>query len=160
MVFAVCVFGNLLLGGKFPELERRHGKRSLPHGNMVSDFLIRIKNASMAKNKWIEVRSTKQVVAVAEALKKLGFLDEVIIPKAGKKEKPVLKVSLAFKNKAPVIMNLKLVSKPGLRVYMDTKSLEERRSPSILLLSTPKGILSSKEALKARVGGEVLAEIL
>lgn len=117
---------------------------------MVSDFLIRIKNAVLARNKEVSIVSNKQVRAVANALKKLGFLDKVEADK----------VTLSFKDKKPVMMNLKLVSKPGLRVYMDTKTLEKRRSPSILLLSTPKGILSSKEALKARVGGEVLAEIL
>lgn len=120
----------------------------------ITDFLIRIKNASMAKNKNVETRLTKKTLAVAESLKKLGFLDEV------KKEKGTLKVSLTFKNKRPLIMGLKLVSKPGLRVYIDTFDLAKKKSPSIFLISTPKGIISSKEALKQRVGGEVIAEIL
>jgi small subunit ribosomal protein S8 len=108
----------------------------------------------MAKNKNVETRLTKKTLAIAESLKKLGFLDEV------KKEKGVLKVSLTFKNKRPLIMGLKLVSKPGLRVYIDTFDLAKKKSPSIFLISTPKGIISSKEALKLRVGGEVIAEIL
>jgi small subunit ribosomal protein S8 len=120
----------------------------------ITDFLIRIKNASMAKNKNVETRLTKKTLAIAESLKKLGFLDEV------KKEKGTLKVSLTFKNKRPLIMGLKLVSKPGLRVYIDTFDLAKKKSPSIFLISTPKGIISSKEALKLRVGGEVIAEIL
>jgi small subunit ribosomal protein S8 len=120
----------------------------------ITDFLIRIKNASMAKNKNVETRLTKKTLAIAESLKKLGFLDEV------KKEKGTLKVSLTFKNKRPLIMGLKIVSKPGLRVYIDTFDLAKRKSPAIYLISTPKGIISSKEALKLRVGGEVIAEIL
>jgi len=120
----------------------------------ITDFLIRIKNASMAKNKNVETRLTKKTLAVAESLKKLGFLDEV------KKEKGTLKVSLTFKNKRPLIMGLKIVSKPGLRVYIDTFDLAKKKSPSIFLISTPKGIISSREALKLRVGGEVIAEIL
>jgi small subunit ribosomal protein S8 len=119
----------------------------------VGDFLIRIKNAAMAKNKTVEIKSEKQVVAVAEALKKLGFLDTV------KKEKDILTVSLAFKNKKPVIMNLKLVSKPGLRVYMGADEIDEKKGPSTYLLTSPKGVISSKEAVKNRVGGEVIAEI-
>ncbi len=107
----------------------------------------------MAKNKSLEYRSEKQIIAIAEALKKLGFLDEV------KKEKEVLKVSLAFKTKKPVIMNLRLISKPGLRIYMGADEIEKKRGPSVYLISTPKGIISSLAAVKARVGGEVIAEI-
>jgi small subunit ribosomal protein S8 len=119
----------------------------------VGDFLIRIKNTAMAKNKVLEYKAEKQIVAIAEALKKLGFLDEV------KKEKETLNVSLAFKNKKPVIMNLKLISKPGLRVYMGVAEIEKKRGPSVYLISTPKGIISSLAAVKAGVGGEVIAEI-
>ena len=119
----------------------------------VGDFLIRIKNTAMAKNKSLEYRSEKQIVAIAEALKKLGFLDEV------KKEKEILKVSLAFKNKKPVIMNLKLISKPGLRIYMGVTEIEKKRGPSVYLISTPKGVISSLAAVKAGVGGEVIAKI-
>jgi len=107
----------------------------------------------MAKNKSLEYRSEKQIVAIAEALKKLGFLDEV------KKEKEILKVSLAFKNKKPVIMNLKLISKPGLRIYMGVTEIEKKRGPSVYLISTPKGVISSLAAVKAGVGGEVIAKI-
>ncbi len=119
----------------------------------VGDFLIRIKNTAMAKNKSLEYKAEKQIVAVAEALKKLGFLNEV------KKEKNTLIVSLAYKNKKPVIMNIKLISKPGLRVYKGVDEIELKKGPSTYLISTPKGIISSKEAIKARVGGEVIAEI-
>ena len=107
----------------------------------------------MAKNKSLEYRSEKQIVAIAEALKKLGFLDEV------KKEKDMLNVSLAFKNKKPVIMNLKLISKPGLRIYMGVSEIEKKRGPSVYLISTPKGVISSLAAVKIGVGGEVIAEI-
>lgn len=119
----------------------------------VGDFLIRVKNTAMAKNKTLEYKAEKQVVAVAEALKKLGFLDTV------KKEKEVLAVSLAYKNKRPVIMNLKLISKPGLRIYMGTDEIDKKKGPSTYLLTSPKGVISSKEAVKNRVGGEIIAEI-
>ncbi|MCX6704756.1 MAG: 30S ribosomal protein S8, partial [Candidatus Woesebacteria bacterium] len=112
-----------------------------------------IKNTAMAKNKSLEYRAEKQIVAVAEALKKLGFLDEV------KKDKDKLKVSLAFKNKKPVIMNLRLVSKPGLRIYMGADEIDEKKGPSTYLLTSPKGVISSKDAVKLRIGGEIIAEI-
>lgn len=119
----------------------------------VGDFLIRIKNVAMAKNKEVKITSNKQLVAVAEALKKMGFVDTV------KNEKGILTITLTFKNKKPRIMDIKLISKPGLRVYMGVDELEEKKGPSIFLVSTPKGVVSSLAAIKNRVGGEVIAEI-
>jgi small subunit ribosomal protein S8 len=119
----------------------------------VGDFLIRVKNAAMAGNKSVEYKAEKQIVAIAEELKKLGFLDTV------KKDKDILTVTLAFKNKKPVIMDLKLVSKPGLRVYMGVDEIDKKKGPSTYLLTSPKGIISSKEAVKLRIGGEIIAKI-
>lgn len=57
------------------------------------------------------------------------------------------------------MINLKLVSKPGLRIYMTADELEKKKGPSIYLISTPLGIISARQAIKSRVGGEVIAEI-
>ena len=119
----------------------------------VGDFLIRVKNAANAGLKNVEMKSTNHIKAVADALQKTGFLSEV------SEENGLLIASLTMKSKKPVLEDLKVISKPGLRVYADTKILEKRRSPSILLLSTSKGIVSSKEALKERIGGEVIVEV-
>jgi len=120
----------------------------------VGDFLIRIKNAAMAGRKTVSAPVVKEILAISQSLKKLGFLEKV--EKSGNS----LKVSIAFKNKKPRLLNLKLVSKPGLRIYLGVKDLEKKKGPSVFLLSTPKGIISSKEALKQRVGGEVIAEVI
>ena len=119
----------------------------------VGNFLVRVKNAAMAGNKTLTMGSNKYVFGVAEALKKLGYFDDV------KKEGNEITVSLSFKDKHPKLIDLKLVSKPGLRVYMGVDELSQKKGPSIYLLSTPKGIVSSKNAIKDRVGGEVIAEI-
>lgn len=119
----------------------------------VGDFLIRVKNVAMAKNKEVVVKSNKKIIAVAEALKKMGFVDSV------KNEKGMATVTLTFKDRKPRLMDLKLVSKPGLRVYMGVDELEAKKSPSVLLISTPKGMTSSLKAIKDRIGGEVIAEI-
>ena len=115
--------------------------------------MIKIKNASMAKNKDLTVSSNKQIEAIAAALKKLGYLDSV------SKEKDLIKLTLTFKNKRPVLTDLKLVSKPGLRIYMGVAEIEKKKGPSTYLISAPIGIISSREAVKQRVGGEVIAEI-
>jgi small subunit ribosomal protein S8 len=120
----------------------------------VGDFLIKIKNASMAGKKEARVAQSAKILAVAEALKKLGYLDGV------KKDKDGITVSLAFKNKKPVLMDVKLMSKPGLRIYMGVPEIEKKKGPSIYLISSPSGIISSRQAVKNRCGGEVIAEIL
>ncbi len=115
--------------------------------------MTRLKNSAMARNKKLSVPVTKEVAALAQVLKKLGYLDEV------KKAGEALEITLTYKNKRPVITNIKLISKPGLRVYKDISEIEAKRGPSVLIISTSKGILSSREAIKTRNGGEVIAEV-
>jgi len=120
----------------------------------VGDFLIKLKNASMADNKEVKVAASSKVMAVAEALKKLGFLDGV------KKTDGIISVTLSFKSKKPLLMDVKLMSKPGLRIYMGVDEIEKKKGPSIFLITSPNGIISSRQAVKTRTGGEVIAEIL
>ncbi len=121
----------------------------------VGDFLIRLKNAVLAKGKFVEYRNTKQIREIANCLFRLGFLDKI----EENKEKGTVSVYLKYAHKLPVISDIKLISKPGLRVYWDLKTLERYKKPQVLIISTPKGILSSKEALKERVGGEIIASV-
>lgn len=157
LVFVDFVSANMHLKGKSPVLERLVGKKNMKF-NMTNydtgDFLIKMKNASMAKNKEITVRATKKIIALAETLKKMGFVDSV------KKEKDALTVSLTFKDKKPLLMNVILISKPGLRIYKSIAEIEKRKSPATYLISSTRGIISTKEAVKYRIGGEIIAEIL
>ncbi len=120
----------------------------------IGDFLIRIKNAGLARRREVVMQETKLVKSVAEALKKEGYLLEVT------ENDGELVAKLAYRRKEPVLLDLKLISKPGLRIYMGVDELEKIKKPSMLILSTPQGIMSSKDAIKKRVGGEVLVEIL
>lgn len=119
----------------------------------VGDFLIRVKNAALARRKEVATANTKEILAIAKSLEKIGFLEGVKID--GRE----LSVSLVYKKKEPVLMGIKLVSKPGLRIYMKSKDIAKIRKPSTFLISTPKGIFSSKEAVKSGVGGEIIAEV-
>jgi len=91
--------------------------------------------------------------AVTVKLKEERFLDSV-----EEKEGNII-VKLSIFSKKPVLSNVTIVSKPGLRIYMNADELEKIKTPDIYILTTPKGVLSSKDAKKARVGGEVIAEI-
>src|SRR5581483_9350739 len=112
----------------------------------IGDFLIRIKNASLAGHETVECQCTKLIKSVAEALKKEGFLESV------KVKEGILTAKLAKANKKFVLTDIKLISRPGLRVYKNVSDLKNRKAgSSMIFLSTPKGILSNKDAVKQNV---------
>ena len=120
----------------------------------IADFLIRLKNASMANLKEVTMTSTKLIEGVAKTLKEENFLNEVSV-KDGK-----ITVKLAMYMKKPVLSNVTIVSRPGLRIYMNVDELESIKSPEVYILSTPKGVLSGRKAIKQRLGGEVIAKVI
>lgn len=120
----------------------------------LGDFLIRLKNAGLAKRHEVSFANTKVVRKVSEVLKKAGFLDETKIDKNG-----VINVRLAFADKLPVLMGIKLVSRPGLRIYEKASQLANRKGHRTRIVSTPKGVMSARDAVKANLGGEILVEI-
>ncbi len=122
-------------------------------GYPVGDFLIRLKNAVISGNKEIVVPETKLIKAVSSVLKKEGYISD--IQSNGK----VMTIGLTIRRKEPVLMDVKLVSKPGLRIYMKVDELETQRGPFFMILSTPLGIMTAREAIKKRTGGEVIAKI-
>lgn len=136
------------------EKTERQTRKNTSAGNYpIGDFLIRVKNASLARNHEIVVTNSKLVESVAHLLEKEGYLEGI------KKEKGKLSVRLSYRKKEPVILGLKLVSSPGLRVYKGVFELEKKKGPSTFIVSTPKGIMSAMGAIKKRLGGEVIAEI-
>jgi len=120
----------------------------------VGDFLIRIKNANLAGKKTVIVPQNKFVISVAKSLVKEGYLRDI------KVSHDSLSVNLSYQKKEPVITDIKLVSKPGLRVYAKYEELEKIKKPTVLIVSTPAGVMSSREALKKKLGGEIIVEIL
>ncbi|SRR5258708_40308233 len=120
----------------------------------AGDFLIRIKNLGLARKTELSLSSTKFIYKIAECLKEEGYLQEV------KLEDKILTVKLAQAHKKPVLVDLKLVSKPGLRIYKNIDQIKARKArASILILSTPKGIMSGQKAIKENVGGEVIVQV-
>ena len=115
----------------------------------IGDFLIRLKNAGMANLKEVSFPRTNLVLAVAKTLKSEGFI-ESIEEKDGN-----INVKLSIYSKKPVLSNVTIISRPGLRIYMNADELEAIKSPDIYIVSTPKGVFSGRDAIKQRVGGEV-----
>lgn len=133
--------------------ERQTRKNTSVVNYPIGDFLIRVKNAALARNHEIVVTNSKLVENVALLLEKEGYLEGI------KKEKGKLFVRLAYRRKEPVILGLKLVSSPGLRVYKGVFELEKKKGYSTFIVSTPEGVLTAMGAIKKRLGGEVIAEI-
>jgi small subunit ribosomal protein S8 len=106
----------------------------------------------------VSIPASKMKLAIAETLKREGYLSEVEKPQKSGIEPLV--ISLAFKGGKPAITGVKRVSKASRRMYLGVRDIHPvKRGYGLLLLSTPKGIMTGKEAQEARVGGEVLFEI-
>lgn len=122
----------------------------------ISDLIVRLQNASRAGKTSVSLPASKMKLAVAEALQREGYLAEVEKPKKNED----LSLVLAFRNGKPAITGVKRISKPSRRMYMGVRDVRPvKRGHGLLLLSTPKGILTGKQAQEARVGGEILFEI-
>ncbi len=119
----------------------------------IGDFLIQIKNSGMADKKEVTTKSTKLIRSVADVLKKNNYLDSVT------EQDGNITVILKYHKKQPRLVDLKLVSTPGLRVYRNVDELGSHKGISRFIVSTPEGIMFSKDAVKKRIGGEVIAEI-
>jgi small subunit ribosomal protein S8 len=121
----------------------------------ISNMIIMLKNASLAGKPTVTFPYSKMKNAIAECLKKEGYIKQV--SKKVKKGFSVLELDLVYTDKMPKITEVERVSKQSRRVYFNMKDIHSVRSGSgLLVLSTPKGILSGKEARKEQVGGEAL----
>ena len=125
----------------------------------VSDFLIRIKNAALARRREVVLPYSNINKEIGRVLKKEGFLENVKEPKDGSRK--LLTVVIAYEKRIPVFSDLIIVSKPSLRVYRPSKAITgiERKGRHKVVLSTSQGIMSGYEAKKKGVGGEILFEI-
>ena len=128
-------------------------------GDTIGDFIVRLKNAGAIKKASVSVPYSAFKMAVAEKLKDMGYIQD--IEKKGKKIRKTLDVTLKYNEGGEhVIQGVKRVSKPGRRLYKSTREIMPvRYGHGALVLSTPKGVLSDKEARKQNVGGEALFEI-
>ena len=125
----------------------------------IADMLTRIRNAVSVGKASVDMPCSKLKVSVAEVLLREGYIEGFEIV-----ERPVqndLRIRLKYGPRGErVITRIQRVSTPGRRVYAGAGELAPvLRGLGISIISTPKGVLSDREARKAQVGGEVLAEV-
>lgn len=125
----------------------------------VSDFIIRIKNASLAKRRQVVLPYSNINRDIGKVLKKEGFLEEIKEGKDGSKR--ILTAVIKYEKRNPILNDLVVISKPSLRVYKTSKTIIdiERRGKHKVVLSTNKGVMTGHDARKNNLGGEILFEI-
>lgn len=125
--------------------------------DIIGDFIIRIKNGNLAGKEVVSVYTSKNKEAVADALVRAGYIKSFSKNSTGR----MLDIVLNYKSdKTPRISGVQRVSKPSRRVYQKSADTKPFKSGfGAIIISTPAGILSNKEAVKQKVGGEVLFKI-
>lgn len=126
--------------------------------DQISNMIIMMKNASLAGKETVTFPYSKLKNAIAECLKKEGYIKD--FSKKTRKGFPVLEVELVYKDNSPKIKEAERISKQSRRVYFGMHDIHPVKGGfGILILSTPKGILSGREARKEQVGGEALFKL-
>ena len=124
----------------------------------ISDMLTRIRNAGRVEIEQVQMPSSKEKVAIADTLKQAGYITDYEVVRVDKH--PALNITLKYKGQQQVITGLKRVSKPSCRVYVKVKDIPRVRGGlGTVIMSTPTGIITGKQAKKQNVGGEVICYV-
>ena len=126
----------------------------------ISDMLTRIRNANMVKHQIVQIPSTKMSKSIAGILKEEGFIENFEL--YTEKSFEYILISLKYKGnqREPVISTIQRISKPGSRVYANSKTLPKvLNNLGIAIISTSKGVMTNFKAKELGIGGEVLCYI-
>ncbi len=126
----------------------------------IADMLTGIRNASSAKHDSGGIPASNMKKAIAQILVDEGYVKSFQVIEDGKQG--IIRVTLKYQgaSKTPVLMGLRRVSKPGLRIYSSSEDMPKvMKGIGTAIVSTSKGVMTDKQARKEHVGGEVLAFI-
>lgn len=123
----------------------------------IANFVVSIKNASAARKRSVEAVHTKLVEAIAEVLKKEGFIESYEVK--GDVKRRIL-VNLRYVDGGPAVSQAGKVSRFSARVYKGAKEIRPtRQGYGLRILTTSKGVMTDREARRNNIGGEVLCEV-
>jgi len=125
----------------------------------ISDMLARIRNAQAVKKATVNIPFSQLKWSLLDIMKRNGFIKE--IERVGRGDNKTIIITLKYrKDGTPRINILNRISKPSRRVYLGTKDIWNfKHGTGLLIISTSKGIMTDKEAKKAKLGGEIMLEI-
>jgi len=131
---------------------------SLQSTDPIADLLTRIRNAAMVGKTEVRVPSSKLKKVVAEQLKKNNYLADVKVEAGKPRDTLVITINKPGENSA--ITEIARLSKPGRRVYVSANDIPKVKSGrGLVLVSTSKGVITGREAVKQRLGGELLLKV-
>nr|AYC64134.1 ribosomal protein S8 [Johnson-sea-linkia profunda] len=120
----------------------------------ISDLFTRVRNASLVQHSKVLVPSTKTNESIVQILAQHGFIMNF------QRSKHSLVLTLKYEKNQPIIVKLQRLSRPSCRLYVKTQNIPQICGKlGIVFLSTSKGILSDREALHFKVGGEILGYV-
>ena len=131
---------------------------SLQSTDPIADLLTRIRNAAMVGKHEVRVPSSKLKKVIAEQLVKNNYLVSVKVEAGTPRDTLVITINKPGEN--TTINEITRMSKPGRRVYVSVNDIPKVKSGrGMVLVSTSKGVISGQEAVKARLGGELLLKV-
>lgn len=125
-----------------------------------TDLLIRIKNAYLARHLELKVAYFKLGEMIAKVLLDNGYLGKVTVEIDKKTKKKTLVLILNYQGHKPALENLRLISKPGVRIYENAQKTHlTKLGIGLKIISTSSGVMSGVEAHKKKIGGEIICEV-
>ena len=126
----------------------------------ISDMLTRIRNACEKRHQTTNIPVSRMSRSIAKVLQQEGFISEISEQGEGVRTELVLSLKYSGKHRLPTIRSMQRVSKPGLRIYKNTRGLPKVLGGlGVAIISTSKGVMSDRDARREGVGGEVLCYV-
>jgi len=124
----------------------------------IADMLTRIRNAHMVDKKEVNIPASNLKSAIASVMQQEGYIESFSVE--GEAATKTLTIKLKYYDNKPVIDSLERVSKPSLRVYVKSTEMPSvMNGLGIVIVSTPKGVMTGQNAAAQNVGGEVLCSV-
>ena len=125
----------------------------------IADMLTRIRNAVQAKHQKVDMPGSRLKIEIARILKEEGYIQNYKVAEEGTKK--TIKIYLKYSpNNSPVISEIERISRPGCRVYVGQKEIPRVLGGlGINILTTPRGVMTGRDAHRERVGGEILCRV-
>lgn len=123
----------------------------------IADLLTRLRNAVAAKHRYIDFQPSKIKINIIKVLVQQGFMDNYLVDDENRKARAFIKYA---DGREPLITDVKRISKPGIRRYINYKKIPKLDGGmGLVILSTPNGIIDGESARKMKVGGELLCYV-
>ena len=125
----------------------------------IADFCTRIRNGYSSNKRWIDIPSSILKKRISLVLKEEGYIDNFVFVKKDSNKEDI-RIYLRYENSTPAITSIQKISKPGKRVYVGCSEIPRvLNGLGISIISTSKGVLSSKVARELKIGGELLCNV-